>query len=101
MRWLEFTEEEQVKGWHHVDLGEDGDFYADYLLEDNSWQLYGWWYPTEEAAQREGVDVEDSPFWSKLSFVPNEDLDDLEMASDCLAVAWLDWTISIIKEEKE
>lgn len=99
MRWLEFTEEEQLKGWHHVDLGEDGDFYADYLLEDNSWQLYGWWYPTEEAAEREGVDVEDSPFWSKLSFVPNEDLDDLEVASDCLAVPWLDWTISIIKEE--
>jgi len=26
MRWLEFTEEEQLKGWHQVDLGEDGDF---------------------------------------------------------------------------
>lgn len=26
---IEVTEEEQLKGWNHADLGEDGDFYVE------------------------------------------------------------------------
>lgn len=31
MRKIDFTEEERLKGLNHIDLGEDGDFYAEYL----------------------------------------------------------------------
>lgn len=104
MRKIDFTEEERLKGLNHIDLGEDGDFYAEYFIENNGYLMfYGWWdiLEDEELAQELGVDPEDGPFWARISFIPDEwpdDDEDIEYASDWLAYKWFDWTISITEE---
>lgn len=103
MRKVEFTEEEKLKGLNAVNLFEFGDFRAEYFFDDdNVWALYGWWTPTEEAAEQEGLDLRKAPFWARLVFIPEYYLDDEELteASEVLYIPWTDWVVIVEEEQR-
>jgi len=108
VRVIEFTEDEKLKGWNHVDLGDFGDFYGDLIVPELR-EIYGWWYPTEYTLKEtddpeiKELDMKHAPYWVSLIYLPNEFKDEEEllqaedvMASDFLSIAWCDWVIRLV-----
>lgn len=112
-RIIEFTEQERLKGENKIDLGEQGDFVAEYIIPDDR-EVYGYWTPTEEAIEELREDGEltgddEGPFWARISYIPferdeeleNELLKDIEAeASEFLELGWEYWDVVIVNSKK-
>jgi hypothetical protein len=81
----EFTEQEILQGRNHADLGEAGDFTAEWLEgEGNHWIAYGIYTPVLEQDREE-----------TLAFFLEEDPENIEdmTAGEIFNMAWDIWEI--------
>lgn len=112
-RRIYFMEDEKLRGWNYVDLGEFGDFYGEYVLPEKH-TIYGYWYPTKWTIRRskdpvmQNLSIKDAPFWASLKYMPEIEQEEEEIkqdehaiASDFLAFKWSDWILRLEKKEEE
>lgn len=111
-----FTEDEQSRGLDKIDLGNQGRFYAKYI-EPQLRTIYGYWMPTEEAAQEyneyyeEEIDAEEGPFWASLDYEPADERAEKRerdligswnvYAHNFLEIPWSKFYIYLENEEEE
>jgi len=114
---LDFTESEKARELNRIDLGLQGEFYAEHIEPDRR-RVYGWWFPTEEGVKEfnelydEDIDYEDRPFWASIDYVPidymavrreRDLISDVNaaMAHHFLEFTWGTWVIYLEYEGEE
>lgn len=111
-----FTEDEQSRDLDKIDLGEKGKFYARYI-EPELRRIYGYWMPTEEAAEEyneyyeEEINAEDGPFWASLDYEPADEAAEKRerdllgswnvYAHNFLEIPWRNYYVYLENEEEE
>lgn len=99
---IEFWSDDIVRRLHYADLGEDGDFYADYILLDyeeedldepiTNFRAYGTWkrYKGEDVISTPGIitvlEIENAPTYRDV-------LEGNVSPGQLFQVGWEDWTV--------
>jgi len=69
---IEFTDYEKEHRLNVIDLGDEGEFYGEYVVPELR-RVYGYWYATEKAIDQlreDGWEIEDDfePIWASVDY---------------------------------